>query len=302
MPSCEQPETIYIKENPCCVLIRAIEDCEDIGSSLANIQFNFSNLDAHTCNLEMSAVQLWNPTSALIAEMSAKWQAAYNIVQTMSAAWDAAYTTVSQYSAAFIEPVTVIYPSVFATDTVSTAISVLSSWVNANYPVTSNSVGSDCTVINYAPNQKLWLYCAIQTYTTQTILAQGTATVSNIYTAMHVWHQNSSTGEGYCQTLGPPRTAADGTMLPPTPSGNLGAQWVTKLVRPFVPFVNSELNNNTTMSWGGGWVAGAAWDQVKYDIVNPQVTGTYYDNYVNKFAWVEFQCIGGVWTYMSRYY
>lgn len=296
MPACQQPETLYVKENPCCVLIRAIESCEDIGNSLETIRFNFSNLDAHTCNLEMSAAQLWNPIAALVAEMSAKWQTAYNVVQSMSAAWNSAYTTVAQYSAAFIEPVTVVYPTVFSSDTVSTSLATISAWVVTNYPITSSSASAQCTIVNFAPNQKLWVYCAVQGSTPQVILAQGAATVTNITTQLHIWHQFVDTGVGYCQTIGP--------YLPPhlRTSDNQGGQWVQKLRRPFVPFVNSEGDANTVMSWGGGVYAGCGWDNVRYTISNPQLYGTYYDTYTEKFAWVEFQNIAGNWTFIRRYY
>ena len=98
--SCTEPATIYQKVNECCILVRLIDECEDIGDSMDKINFNFQNLEAHTCNLELSANQLWNPAWSIMSANSAKWMSVLATVQDLSACWQSAATTVEDLSAA----------------------------------------------------------------------------------------------------------------------------------------------------------------------------------------------------------
>lgn len=300
--TCSPPDTVYVKTNPCCVLIREIAECEDIGNSLANINFNFSNLDAHTCNLEASGSELWTPTYSLVESQSANWQAAYAVVQSMSAAWNAAYTTVSQYSAAFLEPVTVMYPTPNTAGYVTYDTTAIATWLSTTLPITSTAAGPNCPTANFAPNQKAWVMIANTSVAAQVLLAQVTSTSSLIAVFMHIWIKFPNQNVIITQSGG----AIPGTY--PLIIPNVSGQWIKQLKTQSVPGANQGGDANTLMAWGYSptdnnvvW-AGCNYDHVYVQSSTTQVTGTYYDYYISSFTCLEYVNVAGVWTFVAQRY
>lgn len=271
--TCAQPDTIYVKANPCCTLVQSIEDCEDIGNSLAAIQFNFSNLDSHVCNLELSAKEFWDPTYTLVDSMSANWQNAYSIVQSLSAAWNNAYTTVSQYSAAWIEPISVMYSTPRSYGAAAHDVGNISSgvwkWVVDNFPLTSVAVGENCPTVNYVPGQKLWVYIGNINRLAQVLIAQGTCTCHWFETLLTIWNYTINHGAGYYTNT-----------------------WWTDR-RGNVPYV---------YSGEGAFMAYARADDVRIRATASTLTSTYYDTYMSSFNCIEYQVIGNQWAYIGYRY
>jgi hypothetical protein len=174
--SCAPPETVYIKLNPCCILIKDIRECEDIGDSLPTIQFNFENLNAHVCDLELSATQIWDPTYTLVREASALWQNAASLVNQYASAWNNAWATVNAYSAAWLEPITVVYPTPVPFGG-SVNVATILSWITTNFPIsTAPAANSQCSVINHPAGQRMWVFVGKLTRAVQLIVATSNCT------------------------------------------------------------------------------------------------------------------------------
>ena len=195
MINCEPPQTVYIKINPCCTLIKQIPTCEDIGDSLTTIQFNFQNLDAHVCSMESSAATLWDPAYTLVRDMSGLWSSAAALVQSMSAAWNNARTTVQTYSAAWLDPISVIYPAPLAYST-SINVSAVSAWATSQFPVTAAPANSQCLSVNYAVGQRLWVFIGKYNRALQTIVSTSTPTAHFQNALISVYNTTINFGAG----------------------------------------------------------------------------------------------------------
>lgn len=306
--SCAAPETIYLKANPCCTLIQPIATCESIGSSLPAIQFNFSNLDAHTCNLETSARELWNPIYSLISSSSSRWVAAYNVVQSMSAAWNSAYTTVASYSAAWIEPISVIYSSTFNEGEIDT--NIIKAWADENFPITTPGQLNTCSDINFAPGQKMWVFCGTLAAATQSLF-YATPDVPQYTSTTVDTTRSTAAAQGSCTFNG-------ATLAVWMLTINHGAGSYSNLGQvAMYDQVDWQVSTNVIRCGDGAWLAGAAIADVSItaggsgavttttSVNNTNVTtvasedcyGSYTDKYLGGFRCLEYIVSGGEWVF-----
>ena len=135
-----------------------IDPNECVGNSLSTINNNFTLLDYKLSSLALSAELYWNNLYNITTATSSVWNELVTVVNENSASWDAAYTAITTYSSCWIKPVTLIFPNVVDTENMDLENhkSSVSSWLNANFPVTSFV---DSTVVaNYCIGQELYIF------------------------------------------------------------------------------------------------------------------------------------------------
>ena len=159
----------FEKTDPSCFNILPIRFDEDPVQSLSTIGINFSALDAEVCNLGFSATNIWNPLYTDFEVSSGDWDSVFDTVQSFSACWQSTYTTVRDLSAAWLTPISIIYPSVFASGDFDKDI--ILGWVISNFPVEQGGC------INYLNGQRMKVFSLEHSNRDQAITARCNAKV-----------------------------------------------------------------------------------------------------------------------------
>ena len=127
---------IPTKFDTSCNLVTAISDADCIGSSLSAANANFQALDLKTCQLQASA-ERWDSAYTTINTLSGRWESVHTTYVESSGNWQSTRDTVGSVSANWLEPITVIYDTIFEDSTAfNTAAPLMSSFVNTNWPAT----------------------------------------------------------------------------------------------------------------------------------------------------------------------
>lgn len=263
---CAPPETIYVKINPCCTLVREIPADEDIGLSRETIQFNFDNLNSHVCNLETSAAEVWNPTFTIVAEASAKWNSVLSTVQNLSAGWQSAYATVLATSATWLDPITVIYPSPFPANMTSIDVEALITWANASLPISSTTING-CPSYHYVEGQKLWVFAPKYHEAVQYVANACQAPPKFERALIRIYNTTINYGAGIYHAVG----------------------WVG---------IGGQVNSGS-----GHFTGVATLEQVEVTAGNCSLSGSYISKYIGEIIGVELYVNGsGEWAYNRMLY
>ena len=135
-----------------------IDPNECVGNSLSTINNNFTLLDYKLSSLALSAELYWNSLYNVTTTTSGAWNDLVTVVSQNSANWNSAYTAITSYSACWVKPITLIFPNVVDTENLDLEAhkSSVSSWLNANFPVTSFI--DNTVVANYCVGQELYIF------------------------------------------------------------------------------------------------------------------------------------------------
>lgn len=135
-----------------------IDPNECVGNSLSTINNNFTLLDYKLSSLALSAEVYWNSLYNVTTTTSGAWNDLVTVVSQNSANWNSAYTAITAYSACWVKPITLIFPNVVDTENLDLEAhkSSVSSWLNANFPVTSFI--DNTVVANYCVGQELYIF------------------------------------------------------------------------------------------------------------------------------------------------
>lgn len=112
-----------------------IKSTETIGDSLSTVNLNYLNLEVDTLSIQASANSLLTPIENYYNYIFDFVKNAATISQSISASVINSTTVVQKNSSKWIKPITILYPTVVSSSSVSTMVSEISSWVATNFPV-----------------------------------------------------------------------------------------------------------------------------------------------------------------------
>jgi len=119
-----------------CDFVYPVLKSEALGNSLSSINFNFLNVDNELCRLEDNFTNYYDPAFTVFSESSARWIDSINTVVSNSACWESTCSVVAEMSGFWLNPISIIYPYPFPTNT---DIALITAWLNDNFPVKSGN-------------------------------------------------------------------------------------------------------------------------------------------------------------------
>lgn len=124
-----------------------------IGDSLSAINNNSLILDEWLFNIRLSSSNYWEPFINYYANTYKDWDRVITIANNNVDKWKSVSTFIETQSSFFIEPITVLYPTLFLNSD-SNITNKITTWVNTHYPIISNETEN----VNYVEGQKLIVY------------------------------------------------------------------------------------------------------------------------------------------------
>ena len=129
-----------------------------IGNSLSSININFNELEYWTSNILLSSEKYYDPLVNFYKNYGDFWKSSINFSQSINAAerLTSFSTLVKTNSAKFINPISIIYPSVikYNINNLQQNINNVINWFKLKYPVEN----STSKTVNFPENSVAYLY------------------------------------------------------------------------------------------------------------------------------------------------
>jgi len=114
----------------------SLQSNDSIGDTLSNVNTNYLNLELATLNLVASSQNFWQPMLNYFLAFQDSFNKVITISKQNSSVFFNTTTYVENFSAGWLAPITIVYPSLFPSNTPIDSIkTTLSSWIQDFFPV-----------------------------------------------------------------------------------------------------------------------------------------------------------------------
>jgi hypothetical protein len=141
--------------------IKMIYPTDGIPESLPTINNNYSTLHLWISAIEQEYEGKWQPIIDYYNRYMIQLQNSLTLAQSYSANWDSFQTTVETNSSKWLQPFTIVYPTLIQDNITQDDVDAIKNWLDQYFPI-RNSNGS----LNYVENQKFIVSCYLYTYNT----------------------------------------------------------------------------------------------------------------------------------------